>query len=360
MNTFFNKNDENFFYNAYGQILNLLGSNNIKKINEKFLNRIGYVKSHPKGFSNDKVNALEPGKSGYINEDIDGKMFLEFIGTQGSENPQLNEHYVRHELTHIFETVVHDTFAVDNNTPTNNQGIPLTTVRNINGSNYAVINGTIYKQKKDNEPNNTIYGGGLCELFTDFMAIASKVHNDERYQQQVISIDSVMKQPTDFWNIEGITTGYMGVFPIIQLMISAFSNSSDINYQKLIESGDGILFSKDKNGNKKIVNDCIYGLMCDPFYLMEQCDKIAGEQGYYFKLCNKIDKIVNDCAYNRNYNLEEVNDVVNDITQLSIRRVKMKCAEGSMSINEGIKILEEFQHTEEIVKNQFNPSSFHR
>lgn len=353
MDTIFNsKNDKDEFSKAFEDILILFGKNNISLIADGFKKRLGYVKSHPNGFSNDKVNNIEPGKSGYIGGDINGKMFLEFIN---SSNNQLSNHYMRHEMVHIFETVAHDVLSNGEKGTINSFGIPEVRTRQINGNEYAAINGTIYRKMRDNESGNVIHGGGFCELFTDMMAVISKVNSDEKYKQQIISADMVISHPIEDWNIEGITTGYMKLFPLARLMIAAFANSPDVNYQKLIESGNGIFFETNGiNGKRKIVNDFIYGSMCDPFYIMSECDKIAGRTGYYFSLCNKVDKIVNDCAYNHNINIDEINNVINELTTISALRIRIKVANGELTPKEGINILEEFDRTKASAKQEFN------
>ena len=348
--------DEKEFNKALVEILNLFGDKDKKVIQDAFIKRIGNVTSHPVGFINDKVNANEPGRAGYANGNVNGKMNLEWISSSGSINNAISQHYMRHELIHIFETAAHDALSLDKKI-INAQGIPEVNVKQIGNRRYAAINGTIYREIITGESDNLIYGAGVCELFTDMMALMSKVNSGIKYKQQLITVDDIMKRPMEDWNIEGITTGYMSAFPIIRLMIAAFSNFPEINYQKQIDFSEGILFYTDnKTGKKKISNDFIYGSMCDPLFIAQECDRITGKVGSYFKLCNMIDKVVNTCAEHRPINMEDVQNVINELDSICALRMASKVADGSFSRQEAIKIGEEFEKQKVSVKEEFSKS----
>ncbi len=141
--------DEEEFYKSFGDILNLFDDKTIIVIQNAFRKRLGIVTSHPAGFVNDKVNAREPGKSGYINDEVinqkqsaeNGKMYFEFIGNRGSFNNAINQHYMRHELMHIFETAAHDALSLDEKEEINILGIPKFKETQIGNREYAAING---------------------------------------------------------------------------------------------------------------------------------------------------------------------------------------------------------------------------
>lgn len=349
---FNSKEDQEEFFKAFGNFIELFG-NEKKLVAGNFMKRLGYVQSHPEGFVNDKVNDVEPGKSGFIGENPDGQMYLEFRNSNNGNNEQ-TLHYMRHEMMHIFETVLHDTFCINENTKFNALGIPQLSTRMIGNSEYAVMQSEIFKKMNANESVNARYGKAFNEILTDMIAIVSKVSFDGQYKEQSITADTVLKQPIENWNINELTTGYFSSWPFGRLMISAFSNFPDVSYQELIENGNGIYYkTNDDTGERKIVNDFIYGCTCNPFHIMEEYDKIAGQSGYYFRLCERVDRIFNSLAYKKEYNIEEINDIISEIDMIAKRRIQIKVSNGELTLEEGTRMLEDFEMTKSSVEQEF-------
>lgn len=359
------EDDKENFYKAIQDISFLFGSKNAAALIKGFTARIDYINSHPVGYISNIVNNHTPGKSGYTGS-INQKMYFEYIGNQRATPEQINthNHYARHEITHIFETVAHDIFSKDKKIRINELGIPEFYNIKENDTNYAAINGTIYGI---NNSGQTIYGGGFCELFTDMMALLSNVSSNDEFKQKMITADMILKGKTTDWNENiNITTGYLGVMPILKLMIAAFSNDPDICYQKNIENGDGIVFSQDNNGNRIIANDFIYGCFCDPFYIKNTCDKISGKNGYYYWLCEKVDYVVNKCAEEKQIDYNAMNEIIEEISKLAMIRIYMQQESEKIDSDQADKMLKQFNMIKNNVQQELSdalnihPNGIHR
>lgn len=185
---------------------------------------------------------------------------------------------------------------------------------------------------------------------TDLFAEASSVVSNEEKQANGITIDTILKEPSNRWNTENITTGYASCWPIARLAIAAFSNYPNPNYQHIVSQGRSI-FAKTKTdtGREVKINDFIYGSMCDPLYIAEQYDGIVGKPGAYFELCKPIDKMVDRCAYlKQSPTVDEIKQVITKIEQFATLNTFVKTEQGIYSKQYADKIMESFN----IVKNQ--------
>ena len=293
---FYCKEDENQFFKSYGEILKLFGRDK-DKMSVAFKNRFYGVETYPFNYYEKDFNAAKPGKTGCIDpEDINSKTQIRLIGFNGSNRSKAQTaHYFSHELNHAFSVAAMDAFGNRSKIEVTAENVPIYQERTINNSQYTVISGSIYKKMEENESENTIYGGGFCELMTDMYSALSRVGSSSEMKNKGITLDTVIKRPTKEWNIEGITTAYFPGMPLARLAIAAFSNVPEANYQNIFDSDYSIFANTqtDKGQNVKI-NDFIYGSMCNPFYIMDEYDKITGKPGSYFELCEPVDRIV-DC-----------------------------------------------------------------
>ena len=104
------------------------------------------------------------------------------------------------------------------------------------------------------------------------------------------------------------------------------------------------------------INDFIYGSMCDPLYIAEEYNKIAGQPGAYFKLCQPMDKIVDDYAYKRPVDNKDIQFVIQQLSKFAKLRTMIKVQEGVFTQEYADKIYEEFEKVKSDVEREYGLS----
>lgn len=284
-------------------------------------------------------------------------LLLSAIFDRSSCSKAQTQHYFSHETSHAFSVVAQDVFSNRQRAGIGNYNIPYFYTTRIGNSEYLGISGSIYKKLQPNEKENVIYGGGFCEVMTDLFAVASKVASSPDMKNQEITVDTVLKKPNKEWNKERITSGYFASMPLARLAIAAFSNYPNPQYQHILNTGGSIFSTMRTDTNAEVhINDFIYGSMCDPLYIAEEYDKIAGQPGAYFKLCQPMDKIVDDYAYKRPADNKDIQFVIQQLSKFAKHRTMIKVQEGVFTQEYADKIYEEFEKVKSDVEREYGLS----
>lgn len=347
------KEDQLQFEKSYTEILKLFGKEN-NSIITAFNNRLKEVNTYPGEYSDNDVNSVTPGKTGYENNP-NSRIYIKLIGFNRSSCSKAQiQHYFSHEISHAFSVAAQDAFSNRQRAGIGNYNIPYFYNTRIGKSEYLGISGSIYKKLQYNETENVIYGGGFCEVMTDLFAVASKVASSSEMKKQGITVDTVLKKPNKEWNKERITSGYFFSMPLARLAIAAFSNYPNPQYQHILNAGGSIFSTTRTDTNAEVhINDFIYGSMCDPLYIAEEYDKIAGEPGAYFKLCQPMDRIVEDYAYNKSVANKNIQFVIQQLSNFAKLRTMIKVQEGVFTQEYADKIYEEFEKVKSDVEKEY-------
>lgn len=350
---FYCKEDQLQFEKSYVEILKLFGEGN-KSIITAFSNRLKEVNTYPGKYADREVNSTTPGKTGY-ESNPNSRMYIKLIGFDRSScSKAQTQHYFSHEISHAFSIAAQDVFSTRKKAGIGKYNIPYVYTTRIGDSEYLGISGSIYKKIESSENENTIYGGGFCEVMTDLFAVASKIASSSEMKSNGITVDTILKKPNKYWNKEKITTGYFASMPLARLAIAAFSNYPNAQYQHILDMGGSIFSTTKTDTNTKVnINDFIYGSMCDPLYIAEEYDKIVGKSGAYFELCKPVDKIVDDFAYKRHVNNENIQFVIQQLTTFAKLRVLIKVQEGVFSQEYADEIYNEFERVKSDVEKEY-------
>ena len=352
---FYCEEDQIQFSKSYAEILKLFGEE--KKIITAFSNRLKEVSTYPGEYSDDDINSDTPGKTGF-ESNPNSKMYIKLRGFDRSKVSKAQiQHYFGHETSHAFSIAAQDVFSRRKTAGIGENDIPYFYLTKIEDSEYLAISGSIYKKMKSGENENTIYGGGFCEVMTDLFAVSSKIASNSEMKSQGITVDTVLKRPNKYWNTEGITTGYFASMPLARLAIAAFSNHPNTQYQHILDTGGSIFSTTKTDTNVEVnINDFVYGSMCDPLYIAEEYDKIVGKPGAYFKLCKPVDKIVDDFAHKRPVNNENIQFVIQLLAIFAKLRVLIKVQEGIFSQEYANEIYNEFERIKSDVEKEYGIS----
>lgn len=353
---FYCKEDQLQFEKSYVEILKLFGEGN-KSIITAFNNRLKEVNTYPGEYSDSDVNSVTPGKTGYENNP-NSRIYIKLIGFDRSScSKAQTQHYFSHETSHAFSVAAQDVFSNRQRAGIGNYNIPYFYTTRIGNSEYLGISGSIYKKLQPNEIENVIYGGGFCEVMTDLFEVASRVASSPDMKNQGITVDTVLKKPNKEWNKERIISGYFASMPLARLAIAAFSNYPNPQYQHILNTGGSIFSTMRTDTNAEVhINDFIYGSMCDPLYIAEEYNKIAGQPGAYFKLCQPMDKIVDDYAYKRPVDNKDIQFVIQQLSKFAKLRTMIKVQEGVFTQEYADKIYEEFEKVKSDVEREYGLS----
>ena len=304
---------------SYKKILHLFSNNQRKQIEDAISKRLGSIIVHQSNYSDNVINSNTPGSTSYVGN-INSKVRVR-VSPKGTKKQ--GEHYVRHEIVHAFSVAARDAFSNQAREGMSN-GIPLFKKEVFNGSDYQAVMGNIYKANYSGGANIQ-YGAGFCEIMTDLFAIISDVSQDEEKKRRGINTNTVINDSISKWNVDGITTGYLGALPLIRLTIAAFSNFPNPNYQHLLDTGNGLFSTISVANGKNIVpiNDFIYGSMCDPFHIKKVFDDVMGEEEY-FKFCELFDNIINIYATHQNPSTEQIEYIIKKLNIFAKENVEKK------------------------------------
>ena len=109
---------------------------------------------------------------------------------------------------------------------------------------------------------------------------------------------------------------YTPFVSIAKLMVAALSNVS-MSHQKLLDNGSGYAdtYVELRDGQRTVLNDFIYGIMCDPQYVQAKYDNVMGK-GAWREMAVKLDEIfaewVNEESWNPSMS-EVVKSVMTDL-----------------------------------------------
>ena len=346
--TYENEQDYSIVETSYKKILQLFGNDRRKKIEDAISQRVGIIIIHPANYSDDVINSNTPGKTNYVG-DINSKVRVR-VSPKGTKKQ--GEHYVRHEMVHAFSVAARDAFSTQQKEGVVN-GIPLFRKEVFNGSDYQAVMGNIYKANYSGGAN-VQYGAGFCEIMTDLFAIISDISQDEEKKRRRINANTIINESINKWNVDGITTGYLGALPLIRLTIAAFSNFPQPDYQHLLDTGNGLFGTISVADGKDIVpiNDFLYGSMYDPFHIKKVFDDIMGE-GVYFKFCELFDNIINTFARHQNPSKEHVEFIIKILNIFMKGNVEKKINNNMYSEDYGNGIIENYKNILSIVQMEY-------
>lgn len=134
-----------------------------------------------------------------------------------------------------------------------------------------------------------IFGGKMFnETFTDIITdFAFKAMMPIR-TKETLPVNRVLKEKHSEL---GTPNSVYSIFTsLTKLMIAAFANDGETNYQKYIDDGKGIFYIKSKAKDGRFVNDFMYFMLTNPWKLEEEYDKYMGK-GQFKSLRDKIDKV---------------------------------------------------------------------
>lgn len=333
---------------SYKKILHLFGNERRKQIETAFSQRVESIIIHPSNYYDDAINSNTPGKTNYVG-DINSKVRVR-VSPKGTKKQ--GEHYVRHEMVHAFSAAARDAFSTQQKEGVVN-GIPLFKKEVFNGSEYQAVMGNIYKANYSGGAN-VQYGAGSCEIMTDLFAIISDISEDEEKKRRGINANTIINESMNKWNVDGITTGYLGALPLIRLAIAAFSNFPQPDYQYLLDTGNGLFGTISVADGKDIVpiNDFLYGSMCDPFHIKKVFDDVMGE-GIYFKFCELFDNIINTFAMHQNPSKEQVEYIIKILNIFMKGNVEKKINNNTYPEDYGNGIIENYKKVLSIVQMEY-------
>lgn len=110
--------DKNEFLNACTDYSKLFGSGSIIKA---FSTRLGNIETYPYGYADNDVNTITPGKTGFIDDNINNKIKIKLIGFLKNNTPKAQtKHYIRHEIAHAMSVAAQDVYSTRQKAGINN------------------------------------------------------------------------------------------------------------------------------------------------------------------------------------------------------------------------------------------------
>ncbi len=217
-----------------------------------------------------EVNVFKQGDvTGHLDEEIpgicrydrDGKLIIEMLGTEGSNDSQREwlEHEATHEFCHSFADLVPSFFGKDESVIKGDLLL----------SNHAGM--IMERNAATGELTGQNYYGKLYnETMMDIIStMAIKLDKGE-------SISDVLISDVTQWR--SAQTGYSVWTSITRLMIAAFSNNGFIDYDEIANQKYSIfdVNTKMRNGEVRKANDFMYGILFNPLHIEEEFDKFVG------------------------------------------------------------------------------------
>lgn len=332
-----NIRDKKLISNSFYNNAKLLFGNNrefIENFKKVFENRVKSITSIAFG---ERTNHIGPGTgaNGICRHDeVDSsKMHIEIIGYENVAADKYAEimHNAQHEFCHAFANITPSIFA-----------------RNVDGK---VKNGIRYTDeygmisKRNNNDGKLVspgfYGKMYNETMMDILTTMGLVAFDDRFKNSDITIDDVLNNNYKDW--PDYTTAYAMFTSLTRLSIAAFSNDGDIEYQKLIDNGEGIINAKTttKSGQTMKANDFLYGIMCDPQHIESNFDKFMGD-GSYEAFTSCLDQIFLRCKSKEDIDPKQIKTIMNILPDFVNRRVQYYIKNGIMTVEETNRIVSNF------------------
>lgn len=250
-----------------------------EKYLSEFLNKVQTFQTYNKGTTNNYVNSNQ---EGLTRLDDNGFLHIDVIGNGGQETDGKDKvlNHVVHECCHAFNHLLY-----------------LKNAQNIKG---IIRDGVYYypsmgligtKDAVTMKPvGQKFYGDMYRESLMDIMTNIALVSFDDNFKKSGVNADVVLTDPYYKRKVDSAMSQFN---PLMQLMISAFSNNPNISYSKLINDGIGIYDCKVKknNGTEMMANDFLYGIMCDPFHIESEFNRVMGEEPSYRMLTELLDSV---------------------------------------------------------------------
>lgn len=274
--------DKAFYYNAWL----LFGKDNFKidKFKQYFLDSVKQVNILPYGSTGKYITPKKPGICCTINDGIEIE-----IEAAGVKNAPLSKHqWILHEIVHEF------CHAFSHLAPQIYSKYPQGKLINDDEARTIKCENTMGIISEKNPHTKELigfrfYGDMFRETMMDMITSIGLVSFEPQYTNKNVNADTILRKHYNDWHAS--ETGYTIFTSITRLLIAAFSNNGNINFQQLIKEGKGI-FNVDvvmKNGTNLKANDFIYGIMCDPLHIQDTFDKYMGE-GVYRLFSRLLDK----------------------------------------------------------------------
>lgn len=271
--------DRKLIENSFSYIANMIfGSKNNKDktsiMREMFAEYVKKVEIIPWGINKEYINSNTPGVCRFDDED---KIIIEMWGYTNA--PVDKRKWIEHEGVHEFCHAFVDLLSSATSKKITKKGV-------VRENSAGLIEETDPKTGK--LVGNHYYGKMFNETMMDI--ISAMAINNYAPTITYTTVDDVLRN--NYTTTGNQQTGYTFFTSITRLMIAAFSNvgDSNFNYQSYVDAGYGIFTLTNKLGDGSVVrgNDFLYGIVFDPMHIEKEFDKYMGDDAWR-TVCHAID-----------------------------------------------------------------------
>ena len=332
---------EQSFINVLWLVFGKKNPNDIRKFANFFDSEVKQINVFPQGTVTEYLNRTTPGICRLDSQSE--KIIIEMLGYSRSNSSQhsIIKHNGTHEFCHAFADLLPKLFSKQPN------GIVKNGIRCKNC--MGMIEETDPKSGKLVEQN--YYGKLFNETMMDIITSISVNAFDSSHNNK--TADDILRTQHAQWN--SAKTSYSIFTSLTRLTIAAFSNCGFINYQNIINSGNGIfnVNVKMSNGQSYKANDFLYGILFDPLHIEQEFDKFMGD-GYYRIFCEYLDRLFVKFINNQEIPSEEVKRVMNILPNFLNKKINFYKQNGIIDPNNANQIIANFNQIWNSMKREYS------
>ena len=199
-----------------------------------------------------------------------------------------------------------------------------------------------------------IFGGKMFnETFTDIITdFAFKAMMPIR-TKETLPVNRVLKEKHS--ELGTPNSAYSIFTSLTKLMIAAFANDGETNYQKHIDDGKGIFYIKSKAKDGRFVNDFMYFMLTNPWKLEEEYDKYMGK-GQFKSLRDKMDKAFDEYLKQPQISLNRmlIREYIQTVSTLLDKRMSDFETNGILDRDQIYEIKTNFKELRNIIKDEYS------
>lgn len=197
----------------------------------------------------------------------------------------------------------------------------------------------------DIDENHYTAGNMFLELFIDFISFLTE--NQHRYGFNINDYILGNRKIKD-----DASTDYNPLFSIIRLMLVAFNNDPEFDYQSQLPHG--IIYSTCILANHETIqrNPLLDGILINPISILDNWDLIMGEAGY-IDFAYYADLFFNNYLNSFNINEEELIEIIKSITDFAYNKYQWMLNNKRINNEEYKKLMHYYNKVYKQVKREF-------
>lgn len=200
------------------------------------------------------------------------------------------------------------------------------------------------------------YGKMIKETLTDILTTLSLTQFNDYFYNNKITPNRILKEKFD--QTEYMSTGYSSFTAITKLLIAAFSNNPNDDYDAMLLNNKNIFFSNRNlnNGEKLFDNDLLFGYIACPIHIKDKWEEIKGINSYD-EFCNKIDNAFDNYLKTSKIDGSAIENTINEINDFFNKKIIMYVKRGRFTSDEANDLVDNYNAVLREIQEEYRPVS---